>query len=102
MYLDRPWRTENQRSGTMGNIIGKEGEWRNDEDDKTEIKPKFPKLIEEDAGYGNEDVVVVIEEHSPERGSKRKGREPSSEEIKDGVDYSHRSSLAWIRKTVEK
>ena len=86
----------------MGNVIGKEGQWRSDDDDKTETEPKFPKLIQEDGAFRNEDIVEVIEEHSPERGSKRQGREPSSEELKDGVDRSHRSLWAWIRKTVKK
>lgn len=81
-YLDRPWKTELQPGCTLGSIISKEGEWRSEEEDKTEIKPKVPKLIQEDGGYGNEDIVVVIEEHSPERGWKGRERERGRKEVK--------------------
>ena len=76
----------------MGSILGREGGWRSDEDDKTEIRPKFPKLIQEDGGYGNEDIVEVIEEHSPVRGSKGNGRERGRDKGRNRINCNCHSS----------
>ena len=63
-------------------------QWRNDEDDRREFEPKIPKLIQDDGGYGSEDIVVVFEEHSPERGSKGRRRQwgRKRDEVRNGDD----------------
>lgn len=61
----------------MGSIISKDEQEKDDDSKENELGPKFPKLIGEDTGYGNEDIVEIVEPHNQKRKANedRRGQE---------------------------